>query len=211
MSVVTTTRVYNGINVKVNTNTETGAVTVTSPNKSRSGGDLTLFSSDGKAGDWKVNSPSGLRNLYNKANRSQKTSEQLEREFLIGEYVLFDQDRAGVIMDDNNYSGVSNAVRSRQTLSEQGVPLITNPVTKKENNSQGVAIDRPTENTDTTAESVTSTAVDNYIDKQEQQWSDVPDVGYAKFSDNYRYPLGQIPALGYDFVKISAFDYCTGS
>ena len=191
MTVVKQNRLWNNIPVRIETNILTGAVEVYNVNAK-------LFSSEGGPNDWKVEKQV-LANVWNTNNTQNILPDAAEKIFFSGEYQLFNNDRAAAINNSDNYTGVSQAVRTQKALAEQGVPDVINPVTGEQNNSGGVSVD----SVDRTAED-TSTEVFNAL-------GNIPEIEVNHSTDIYRYPLGRLPSLGYDFVEIRAYEYDAGS
>ena len=212
MSIVKQNRLWNGVAVRVDTNIETGAVFVYAPKKGVFGGDALLFTSNGRPNDWEVQNPQTAARLFNNSNNSNSSAEDVEQAFLNEGYKTFDDDRANVINDPENYESPESAVVNQTALAEKGVPRVTNPGTGQTNNSAGVATDtvdetdeggpNPSPNTGgSTADVTDSDFVLGTVAEVEVE-HDPTAV--------YRYPLGRVPDLGYDFVQIRAYEYDAG-
>ena len=192
MSVVKQNRLWNNIPVRIETNILTGAVEVYN-------GNAELFSSDGGSNDWKVNRQV-LANVWNSNNTRKELPEDIEATFYRGEYQIFNNDRAAAINNSDNYTGVSQAVRTQKALAEQGVPDVINPVTGTQNNSEGVSTN-----------SVDNTADDQSTETLFDVLGNIPEITVDHSTDVYRYPLGVLPNLGYDFIEIRAYEYDAGT
>ena len=191
MAKVKTTRVWNGLPVEETTDTDTGVIEL------RSGGDL-LATGDNK-GKWSYNDQAGFRRRYNNKQRSQGkptlSQEEFNKKFFTEGTKLFNNDRAAVLNNDENYSGVSEAIRNQVAFAENGIPDVKNPETGKKNNSEGKETEDPDKNQEE----------DDGNSFELRPISEKPIGSVA--GQNLRYPLGQIPDLGYDFVTFTAHEY----
>jgi len=192
MAKVKTTRVWNGLPVEETTDTDTGVVEL------RSQGDL-LATGDAK-GKWSYNDQAGFRRRFNNKQRSQGkptlTQEEFNKKFFTEGTKIFNNDRAAVLNNDENYSGISGAIRNQVSFSENGIPGVKNPETGEKNNSQGNNVEDPDENQGE-EEGINSFELKEIAEKP---------IGSVP-GQNLRYPLGQIPNFGYDFVTFTAHEY----
>lgn len=201
MAKVKTTRVWNGLPVEETTDTDTGVIELRSGSFAGFQGDL-LATGDGK-GKWSYNDQAGFRRRYNNKQRTQGkptlTQEDFNKKFFTDGIKLFNNDRAAVLNNDENYSGISGAIRNQVSFSENGIPGVKNPETGEKNNSQGNNVENPDKNQGEEEDS------DSFELKPiaEKPIGSVP-------GQNLRYPLGQIPDLGYDFVTFTAHEYKAG-
>ena len=79
---------------------------------------------------------------------------------------------------------------------DQGVPLVKNPVTGT-NTSKGVGVDV-----------VDTSAVDVSTEVNFNTLGTAAEVEVDHSTDIFRYPLGRLPNLGYDFIEIRiAYEY----
>ena len=150
MAIVRQSRIWNGIPVRIDTNTETGASFVYSTGGLNRvglviGGDKLLFTSQGKGNDWKVNDANSATMLFNAANNRNATEEEVTRAFLLEGHKIFDNDRAYVLNSDNSYDNLAQAKTRRKTFWEQGTPRITNPFDNTQVNSDGKKTTTPIE------------------------------------------------------------------
>lgn len=192
MAKIKTTRVWNGLPVEETTDTDTGVIEL------RSQGDL-LATGDGK-GKWSYNDQAGFRRRYNNKQRTQGkptiSPEDFNKKFFTDGIKLFNNDRAAVLNNNENYTGISEAVRNQVAFAENGIPGVKNPETGEKNNSQGSSV----ENTDNNQEE------DSGGNSFELKPVPEKPIG-SVVGQNLRYPLGQIPNLGYDFVTFTAHEY----
>jgi hypothetical protein len=201
MAKVKTTRVWNGLPVEETTDTDTGVIELRSGSFLGSQGDL-LATGDGK-GNWTYNDQAGFRRRYNNKQRTQGKPDlkpkDFNKKFFTEGTKLFNNDRAAVLNNDENYTGISQAVRNKVSFSENGIPGVFNPETGLKNNSQGINVENPDKNQGEEEDS------DSFELKPiaEKPIGSVP-------GQNLRYPLGQIPDLGYDFVTFTAHEYKAG-
>jgi len=203
MAKIKTTRVWNGLPIDEYTDTETGVVELYSqPTRGAMGSTTpgTLFATGDDKGKWSYNDQSGFRRGYNNKQRTQGkptlTQEDFNKKFFTDGIKLFNNDRAAVLNNIENYTGVSQAVRNKVSFSENGIPGVINPETGEKNNSQGNSVEDPDKNQGEEEEG------DSFELRPilEKPIGSVP-------GQNLRYPLGQIPNLGYDFVTFTAHEY----
>ena len=201
MAEIKTTRVWNGLPVEETTDTDTGVVELRSGSFLGTQGDL-LATGDGK-GKWSYNDQAGFRRRYNNKQRTQGkttlTQEDFNKKFCTEGTKIFNNDRAAVLNNSENYSGVSQAVRNQVAFAENGIAGVKNPETGEKNNSQGSSV----ENTDNNQEEDSS---GNSFELKPIAEKPIGSV----VGQNLRYPLGQIPNLGYDFVTFTAHNYNAG-
>lgn len=197
MAKVKTTRVWNGLPVEETTDTDTGVIELRSGSFLGTQGDL-LATGDGK-GKWSYNDQAGFRRRYNNKQRTQGKPdlkpEDFNKKFFTNGIKLFNNDRAAVLNNNENYTGVSQAVRNKVSFSENGIPGVINPETGEKNNSQGNSVEDPDKNQG--EEDSNSFELKPIAEKP---------IGSVP-GQNLRYPLGQIPNLGYDFVTFTAHEY----
>lgn len=197
MAKVKTTRVWNGLPVEETTDTDTGVIELRSGSFLGTQGDL-LATGNGK-GKWSYNDQAGFRRRYNNKQRTQGKPdlkpEDFNKKFFTDGIKLFNNDRAAVLNNNENYTGVSQAVRNKVSFAENGIPGVKNPETGEKNNSQGNGVEDPDKNQG--EEDSDSFELKPIAEKP---------IGSVP-GQNLRYPLGQIPNLGYDFVTFTAHEY----
>ena len=193
MAKVKTTRVWNGLPLEETTDTNTGVI------KLRSGGDI-LATGDAK-GNWSFDDEGGFRRRYNNKQKTQGkptlSKKEFNKKFFTKGIKLFNNDRAAVLNNDENYSGISQAIRNQVSFAENGIPGVKNPETGKKNNSEGKKTEDPDKN--------------KQEDDEGFELKPVEEKPIGSIANqNLRYPLGQIPDFGYDFVTFTAHDYKAG-
>jgi hypothetical protein len=198
-STVKTTRVWNGLSVEETTNTDTGVIELRSASFLGSEGVL-LATGDAK-GNWSYDDQAGFRRRYNNKQKSQGkptlSQKEFNKKFFTKGVKLFNNDRAAVLNNEENYSGVSEAIRNQVAFAENGIPGVKNPETGEKNNSNGDSVEDPDKNQG-----------DENEDFELQPIEEKP-TGTTT-NQNLRYPLGQIPDLGYDYVTFTAHEYKAG-
>ena len=199
MAEVKTTRVWDGLPLEETTDTDTGIIELRSGSFLGSQGDL-LATGDGK-GKWSYNDQAGFLRRYNNKQRTQGkptlTQENFNKKFFTKGTKLFNNDRAAVLNSNENYTGISQAVRNQVAFSENGIPGVKNPETGEVNNSQGSSVENP----DTNQREEDGGGNDFEL-------TPIPEKSIGSVAgQNLRYPLGQIPNLGYDFVTFTAHEY----
>ena len=137
MSIITQKRTWNKIQVKIETNNETAEVEVYAIGSGLFGIDELLASSQGKGNDWVVNNPQSFANVFNRRNNTNSTKEEVQKAFLTEGYKVFDNDRAAVLNNPDNYSNPQVAVTSQTNFFNAGTPRLKNPVTQQQVSSQG--------------------------------------------------------------------------
>ena len=196
MAKVKTTRVWDGLPVEETTDTDTGVIEIRSGSFLGIQGDL-LATGDGK-GKWSYNDQSGFRRRYNNKQRTQGkpilTQEEFNKKFFTKGVKLFNNDRAAVLNNDENYTGVSEAIRNQVAFAENGIPDVKNPETGEKNNSNGDSVEDSENNQEDQNEDFELRPIEE------------KSIG-SVVGQNLRYPLGQIPDLGYDYVTFTAHEY----
>jgi len=199
MAEIKTTRVWNGLPLEETTDTDTGVIEIRSGSFLGIQGDL-LATGDAK-GKWSYNDQAGFLRRYNNKQRTQGkpalTQENFNKKFFTEGTKLLNNDRAAVLNNDENYSGISGAIRNQVSFSENGIPGVKNPETGEKNNSQGSSVEDPDKNQGEDGGGSNSFEL--------RPISERPIGSVA--GQNLRYPLGQIPNLGYDFVTFTAHEY----
>ena len=199
MAKVKTTRVWNGLPLEETTDTNTGVIKLRSGSFLGSQGDL-LATGDAK-GNWSFDDEGGFRRRYNNKQKTQGkptlSKKEFNKKFFTKGIKLFNNDRAAVLNNDENYSDISQAIRNQVSFAENGIPGVKNPETGKKNNSEGKKTEDPDKN--------------KQEDDEGFELKPVEEKPIGSIANqNLRYPLGQIPDLGYDFVMFTAHEYKAG-
>ena len=137
MAIIKQKRNWNNIPVRIETNNETAEVKVYVDGGFFGGNSDPLFTSEGKGSDWKITSPQNYVFQFNNKNGTRSTQKELERAFFLEGYKTFDNDRAAVLNNPENYSSSRNAVISRQRFYDQRTPRINDPKTGLTIDSKG--------------------------------------------------------------------------
>lgn len=235
MAIIRQNRTWNGIQTRQEVNTETGRIEVYGVGTEFLGGDSFLASSDGKGNDWKINNLTRLTNRYNRLNNTKSTQKEVERAFFLEGYKVFNNDRAAVLKNPENFDSTRDFVVTSQRLFDQKTPGITDPKTKQtiSPTSAKVSTQETTppvtvkdDQVETGPENVESpsTAAGQVITadnpvvpvvKKEDDSKDIPTpTPKPKVeSVNLRYPLANldvvedITGITYDYIKISIQDW----
>jgi hypothetical protein len=128
MAIISQTRVWNGVTTRIDTNTETGAAYVYA-RAGLLGGDALLFTSEGKGGDWIVRNPQTVANLYNASNGTDSTAQEVADAFISQGHRVYDNDRAAVLNNPDNYSSPEEAKIRQKSFFDNNLPGIINPDT----------------------------------------------------------------------------------
>lgn len=138
MSIITQKRTWNGIPVRIETNNETGKVEVYGIKQGSFGlVDTLLASSNGVGSDWTIPNLATLTNSFNNTNKKRSTQKEVERAFFLEGYKVFNNDRAAVLNNPENYDSFRDSVVRRQQFFNQGTPLVSNPNTGLNINDEG--------------------------------------------------------------------------
>jgi hypothetical protein len=131
MAIIKQSRNWNGIQTRQEVNTETGRIEVYGVGTEFLGGDSFLASSDGKGNDWKINNLTRLTNRYNRLNNTKSTQKEVQRAFFLEGYKVFNNDRAAVLKNPENFDSTRDFVVTSQRLFDQKTPGITDPKTRQ--------------------------------------------------------------------------------
>lgn len=138
MSIITQKRTWNGIPVRIETNNETGKVEVYGIKQGSFGlVDSLLASSNGVGNDWTIPNLATLTNSFNNTNKTRSSQKEVERAFFLEGYKVFNNDRAAVLNNPENYDTFRESVIRRQQFFNQGTPLVSNPNTGLNINDEG--------------------------------------------------------------------------
>ena len=137
MAIIRRNRLWNGIQTRQEINNETGRIEVYGTGTGSFGNDTLLASSDGIGNDWKIDNPRILTVTFNQENNSRSSIKEVERAFFLEGYKVFNNDRAAVLNNSENYDDQREGLIARQRFFNQGTPLIVDPSTSVSNNSEG--------------------------------------------------------------------------
>ena len=206
MSIIKTTRVWNGLPVEEYTNVSTGVIELRSLSFLGIQGDL-LATGD-NTGRWSYNNQERFLFIYNNRQRTQGrpalTQSEFNRRFFTEGTRLFNNDRANVLNTETNYETYEIFENNTAAYATTGVPGVRNPEDGTVNNSEGSSVS-DTSNNDDEAEDL----------GVEQGGSGTSNSSSNRRADpfttsHYRYPSGQLPNLDYDFIQFRAFTYEAG-
>ena len=216
MAKIKTTRVWNGLPIDEYTDTETGVVELYSqPTRGAMGSTTpgTLFATGDDKGKWSYNDQSGFRRGYNNKQRTQGkptlTQEDFNKKFFTEGTKIVNNDRAAVLNNIENYTGVSQSVRNKVSFSENGIPGVINPETGLKNNSNGDSVVDSDNNTDE-EEVAGSEQGGNPSDTSDSSSTLGGEKDFGSNTNSFRYPIGILPDLDYDFIQFIACEYKAG-
>ena len=235
MAIIRQNRTWNGIQTKQEVNTETGKIEVFAIGSGLFGVDVLIASSEGKGSDWKLNNPQSFTDVYNRRNNTRSSVKEVQRAFFLEGYKVFNNDRAAVLNNSENYDDQREGIIARQRFFNQGTPLLVDPSTQKEVNLEGEkttqAVTPPVtvkdDQVETGPENVESpsTAAGQVITadnpvvpvvKKEDDSKDIPTPTPKPKIESVgvlRYPLANlevvedITGITYDYIKITIQDW----
>lgn len=209
MAEVKINRVWNGLLVEEFTNTDTGVIEVRSASFLGIKGDL-LATGDDK-GKWVLNDKPGFLRRYNNQQRlkgkPELTEKEFDKEFFTDGTNKFNNDRGAALNNPDNYDSPEEYAEKSKAHAENGLPYVKNPEKGTINNSEGKETEDPDKNKDNTGDDSETGGDFDFSDIDEID--EIP-IG-SKPGTNLRYPSGEIPDLGYDFVTFTAYKYKAGN
>ena len=201
MAVKKKNKVWNGLNVVEEVDTETGVITIKS-RPTRSNPDGSVLANSGADGTWSLKNETEFRTLYNNAQRRKGnqplTEEQFRRQFNQGGVPEFNRDRAEVLNNRSNYNSQQEFNRATKSFLDAGTPLIQNKETGEANNSNGETTSINEQEERAIIENISFNPI--YFNEKD----------ISEGSANLRYPLDKVPELGYDHVTFTAYEYQAG-
>jgi len=231
MAIVKRNRLWNGIQTRQEINTETARIEVFSIGGGFFGVDVLIASSEGKGSDWKINNPQSFTNIYNKTNNTRSTVKELERAFFLEGYKVFNDDRAAVLNNSENYDDQREGIIARQRFFNQGTPLLVDPSTQKEVNLEGEKTTQPVTPPVTVEDNQAATGAENVESPSTAAGQVITAAKNAEAADDskdiptptpkpkvesvgvLRYPLANlevvedITGITYDYIKINIQDW----
>ena len=213
MSKVKTIRVWNGLPIEEYTDVSTGVIELRSGSFLGTQGDL-LATGD-NTGKWSYNDQEGFRRRYNNKQRTQGkpdlTQEEFNKKFFTDGTKIFNNDRADVLNTLTNYDTYEIFENNTAAYATTGVPGVKNPEDGTINNSEGKSVANSEEN-DEEAEDIgveeggnpSGGSITRGITLGKER-----DFGSNKKS--FRYPIGLVPDLDYDFIQFTAHEYEAGA
>jgi len=214
MAEIKTTRVWNGLPVDEITNTATGVVELYSqPTRGAMGSSTpgTLFATGNDKGKWSYNDQAAFRRGYNNKQRTQGkptlTQEDFNKKFFTEGTKIFNNDRANVLNTETNYETKELFNSKTSAYSTNGIPGVKNSETGDKNNSNGDSVVDSDNNTD--EEEVAGSEQGGNSSGDSNTLGNERDFGST--TNSYRYPIGILPDLDYDFIQFIACEYKAGS
>jgi len=191
-----------GLTVQTQTNTETGSMTVYTlgPNQVQ-----LAYTGDGP--EWSVVDPRRTATIWNNRARNNPrnlTPDELEAAFYSYVASELNKIRADILNDPSQYESPEIAVVRQQTFFNEKIPGVVEPETGRKNQDDG----RPTTQR-TTAQTPPESLSNGTLTPVESE-NENPNVTTPSSNAGvgfYRYPLGNIDSLGYDYIKIAAHKY----
>ena len=212
MSKVKTTRVWNNLPVEETTYTDTGVIEIRSLPFLGTQGDL-LAIGDAK-GKWSYGDQTGFRRRYNNKQTTQGkptlTQKEFNKKFFTEGTKLFNNDRANVLNTETNYETREEFERNTNSYSTNGIPGVKNSKTGDKNNSDGKTVVDTDKNTD--EEKVAGAKQGGNSSGSSGNSSNLgKGRDFGSNTNSFRYPIGILPDLDYDFIQFIACDYKAGS
>ena len=191
-----------GLTVQTQTNTETGSMTVYTlgPNQVQ-----LAYTGDGP--EWSVVDPRRTATIWNNRARNNPrnlTPDELEAAFYSYVASELNKIRADILNDPSQYESPEIAVVRQQTFFNEKIPGVVEPETGRKNQDNG---ERTTQRT--TAQTPPESLSNGTLTPVESE-NENPNIATPSSSAGvgfYRYPLGNIDSLGYDYIKIAAHTY----
>ena len=148
MSVIKQTRKWNGVTVEQRVNTNTGQMEIYLPAGVSTIGALKLAETyqDGTSNKWRLTNKNQYKTFVNgslKANGLKPlTDKTFDEAFFLDGAPKFNNDRAAVLNNNNNYATQAIARNKRAGFFNNNIPLVVDPKTGAQVNSQGVQTSR---------------------------------------------------------------------
>ena len=243
MAIVTQNRIWNGIPTKIVVDTSTGetkiyptdaAFSKVDPIGSALGGDPPVLASSSSK-NWNVSSLfSGYYNSYNSSKPT--TIDEFNKAFQTAGKAIYDNDRAAVLNNPNNYASKNQYNQYAQSWQSLGIPKIKSPATGTTTNSNGDIISSNPEppapvkvdGTPIIAENPggNSGGVNGTVDGTKMTLNNLLGENWDNFNDAsidaeleglsapkvYRYPLANLEVaseigINFDFLRIRTVDH----
>ena len=221
MARIQSSRIWNGLKVDEYTNTETAEIQLRQSSTSGEG-DLLAKSFNS---DWELVDTNKFVRLYNNRARysEQLTTTQFEKEFFNNGRPLFNEDRALVLNNVDNYGGLTLADNNRTQFFNNGVPGLQNPTTGQVVNNDGtVTGQNPFGQTPGFLANGTPTQYGTFAFPNDQLTigsqdsnPDIEGVAVPKgrslrtgsSAGIMRYPLNDMSQFGVDYIQITGHKY----
>ena len=223
MSVIKQTKIWNGVTVEQRVNTDTGQMEIYLPAGVSTIVDLKLAETyqDGTSNKWRLTNKNEYKKFVNgslKANGLEPlTDKTFDEAFFLDGAPTFNNDRAAVLNNNNNYATQAIARNKREGFFNNNIPLVVDPKTGAQVNSKGVQTSRQITGQQQVVENNGDDDGLNQVLKDGRLKDDTPDKRrlYANESGiarggktvTYRYPKQVPQGFDFDFIKITAHDY----
>jgi len=148
MSVIKQTRKWNGVTVEQRVNTDTGQMEIYLPAGVSTIGALKLAETyqDGTSNKWRLNNKNQYKTFVNNSLKAKGldplTDKTFDEAFFLNGAPTFNNDRAAVLNNNNNYATQAVARNKREGFFNNNIPLVVDPKTGAQVNSQGVQTSR---------------------------------------------------------------------
>ena len=191
-----------GLTVETQTNTETGSMTVYTlgPNQVK-------LANTGDGPEWSLVDPRRTITIWNNRIRNNPKNlniDELEEGFYSYVTSGLNKIRADILNDPSQYESPEIAVIRQQTFFNEKIPGVVEPETGRKNQNNG----EPTTQR-TTAQAPPESLSNGTLTpvESENENSNITTPSSSAGVGFYRYPLGNIDSLGYDYIKIAAHTY----
>jgi hypothetical protein len=208
MSIIKATKFFDTLPLEVSTNVSTGVIEIRSLSILGIQGDL-LATGDAK-GKWSYNDQAGFRRRYNNTQRTQGkpglSQEKFTERFFTKGTKSLNKVRADVLNDETNYETYQLYEDNTNAYSTNGIPGVKNPKDGTINNSKGEIVADSDKNEE--EEKVPGAKQGGNPSDSSSTLGGERDFGSNKKS--FRYPIGILPDLDYDFIQFIACEYKAG-
>lgn len=172
--------------------------------------------------NWKVVDPEGFRRSYNNLQTlnglKTLTQEEFDKAFNNIGVPKFNNDRAAVLNNPDNYDSIAISEGNRAAFVQRNIPLVKDPKTGLMVSSKGVKQTLPTEEEQPVEENKEDDGGANQDNKpptfilgegQSSINKTILDAGKDKggTKETLRYPLEPSGPFEYDYISITAYDY----
>lgn len=205
MAVKSLTKVWNGITLKETIDTKTGKMTLST------GEGLQLAHSD--TTEWVIDQPASFTRLYNNANSltALATTELSVEDFegvFYDQINTFNEDRSDVLNDRTSFTDINT---NQISITQQGffdnrIPGVSNPKTRQQVTSRSAVTSGDPDGIDPQTFESSSNFSRSAVGRVDNNRS-LRGISSFSGTSSMRYPIGQLPDLGYDFIQFEVYDY----
>ena len=223
MSVIKQNKTWNGVTVEQRINTDTGQMEIYLPAGVSTIGALKLAETyqDGTSNKWRLTNKNQYKTFVNnslKANGLDPlTDKTFDEAFFLNGAPTFNNDRAAVLNNNNNYATQAVARNKREGFFNNNIPLVVDPKTGAQVNSQGVQTSRQVtgqqqqtnDDGDDDGDNQSVLSAQSEDQRRRGKTGDPNGSGSgAKSGRTLRYPLDEPGGpFQYDYISITAHDY----